>query len=200
MRLPLRAPALLRAALALPCAVLAAEPFEALRARAEPITDLAPFVERYVGRCASAADRPGCERARAAARRTVDGRLFLVVLTERLGDLLRVERRGGRELVQLTPFVDAGGLGLTDGEPRPGPGGRHAVRLLTLTVAPGAAEGLAAALRTGRAELEILFRPEGAWSLARRGEAGADEGMRARFAAVRLVDGRTGAELAALVR
>jgi hypothetical protein len=56
-----------------------------------------------------------------------------------------------------------------------------------------------AALRTGRVELEILFRAEGAWKLKRRGEEGFYEGVKARFAALRLVDGRTGAEIAAKV-
>jgi hypothetical protein len=44
-----------------------------------------------------------------------------------------------------------------------------------------------------------VFRPEKAWRLPRRGERGDYEGLAARFLAVRVVDGRTGAPIATKV-
>ncbi len=58
---------------------------------------------------------------------------------------------------------------------------------------------LESALRTGRIELEVIFRPEGIWRLKRKGEPGFYEGVKARFLALRLVESRSGAEIASKV-
>jgi hypothetical protein len=54
-------------------------------------------------------------------------------------------------------------------------------------------------VRTGAIDLEIVFRPEKVWKLARRGEPGSYEGVAARFVAVRILDARTGSLIAAKV-
>jgi hypothetical protein len=179
-----------------PAPVAADERFEALRRQAEPLESLPGFVSRYVGECRDPAAREACEAGVRAARRAAHGRLFATVVSEQARRLVRVERRGAGHRFLFTPFLDAEGYGLTHGEPRLDGSGRPAVGLIAVDAAPGVEEAaIDAALRTGRIELEILFRPEGAWKLRRRGEPGFLEGVRARFAAVRLVDGRTGAEL-----
>lgn len=178
----------------------AGERFESLRLKAEPIESLSGFAERFVGVCKDPLQRAACEENVKAARKAALGRLFATVISERARELLRVERRGGGFRFLLTPFVDADGLGLTHGEPRLDARGRPAIGYLILDSGPDVDEAVVdAALRTGRVELEILFRPEGVWKLRRRGEGGFYEGVRARFAAVRLVDGRTGTELAVKV-
>ena len=53
--------------------------------------------------------------------------------------------------------------------------------------------------RTGAIELEIVFRPEKSWKMPRRGERGLMEGVAARFMAIRVVDARTGTEIASRV-
>jgi hypothetical protein len=53
--------------------------------------------------------------------------------------------------------------------------------------------------RTGAIELEIVFTPEKAWRMKRKGEPGDLEGVAARFLAVRVLDARTGKEIAARV-
>jgi hypothetical protein len=50
--------------------------------------------------------------------------------------------------------------------------------------------------RTGAIDLEIVFRPERTWKLKRKGEPGDLEGVAARFLAIRVVDARTGTEIA----
>lgn len=195
----MRTPVLLLALLA-PLASLADERFEALRQKAEPLDSLAGFAERYVGVCKDPLQRAACEENVKAARKASDGRLFFTVLSERARELVRAERRGSGFRFLITPFVDAGGIGLTHGEPRLDARGRPAIGYLVIDSLPGVDEGVVdAALRTGRVELEILFRPEGAWKLRRRGEGGFYEGVKARFVAVRLVDGRTGTEVAVKV-
>lgn len=181
-----------------PAAAHAGDRFAALSREAEPIDSLAGFVERYVGVCKDPLERTTCLENVKAVRKGMDGRLYLAVLTEKARGLLQVEsRKGGGFRFLLTPFVDADGLALTHGEPRLDARGRPSLGFLVLDSLPSVDPAVVdAALRTGRVELEILFRPAGAWKLKRRGESGDYEGMKARFAAVRLVDGRTGAELA----
>jgi hypothetical protein len=183
--------------LVLPAAALADPRFEALRAQAEPLDSLPGFASRYVGSCKDPLERAACEQNVRAARRALDGRLFATVIAERARELIRVERRASGLRFLLTPFVDADGLALTHGEPRLDARGRPTINYLILDSPPGIDEAMVeAALRTGRVELEILFRPEAAFKLARKGADRSYEGVRARFAAVRLVDGRTGAEIA----
>jgi hypothetical protein len=192
-----------RALLALALAAtpaLADERFEALRQRAEPVESLSSFVERYVGVCKDPLQLAACQDNVKAARHSAQGKLFATVVSERARELLRVERRGSGFRFLITPFVDAGGIALTHGEPKADSKGRPAIGYLIVDSHPGVDEGtVEAALRTGRVELEILFRAEGAWKLRRRGEEGFYEGVKARFAAVRLVDGRTGTEIASKV-
>jgi len=174
--------------------------FEALRKEAEPLDSLAGFVERYVGVCKDPLERASCEENVKAARKAMRGKLYTALLAERAAQLVRVERRGRAFRFLLTPFVDADGLALTHGQPKLDGRGRPSIPLIILDSHPGVDEGVVdAALRTGRVELEILFRAEGAWKLRRKDEPGFYEGVLGRFAAVRLVDGRTGVEIAAKV-
>jgi hypothetical protein len=53
--------------------------------------------------------------------------------------------------------------------------------------------------RSGMVEMEIVFRPERTWKMKRKGESGYYEGVAARFLGLRLIDARTGGEIAAKV-
>lgn len=174
--------------------------FEALRTTAEPLDSLAGFVERYVGVCKDPLERSACEENVKAGRKAMQGRLYVALLAERARELLRVERRGSTFRFLLTPFVDADGFALTHGQPKLDGRGRPSIPYIILDSHPGVDESVVdAALRTGRVEMEILFRPDGAWKLRRKDEPGFYEGVVGRFAAVRLLDGRTGVEIAAKV-
>ncbi len=175
--------------------------FERLATEAQRLESLGPFLERYVGSCTDAFTRDECQRNVRSTRRSLDGRLYAATIGERTMEIVRAERtRSGWRFV-VTPFIDGGGLALTNGEPRGDAQGRPRIGYLVLE---GAAEGmdemaLEAALRTGRVELEVLFRPEGTWKMKRRGEPGFYEGVKARFLAMRLVETRSGQQIAARV-
>jgi hypothetical protein len=185
-------------------AVLLASPslagsFEELEASAQRIDALEPFLARYVGRCTDRFERATCERNVAAARKEVAGRTFAVRVSD-AAPLVRlsVEREGF--VLLLTPFVDGGGIALTHGAPtRQDAAGRPLVNLLPIRgrLPPGTLEmELQAPFRTGAIDLEIVFRPEKAWKLPRRGERGDLEGVAARFLGIRVLDARTGREIA----
>lgn len=192
----------LAALLAPPSARASDAPFERVAAGAQRLESLGPFLERYVGSCRDAATRDDCERNVRSSRRALDGRLYAATIGERTMDVVRAERtRSGWRFV-VTPFIDGGGLALTNGEPRGDALGRPRIGYLVLEGAlPEGMDELAleAALRTGRVELEVLFRPEGTWKMKRRGESGFYEGVKARFLALRLVETRSGQQIASRV-
>jgi len=177
--------------------------FDALRGHATRLDSLGPFLERYVGSCTDAFTRADCEQNVRRVRRDIDGNVYSASVAEQTLDLVRPERtRAGYRFV-VTPFIDGGGLALTHGEPRRQDAAGHP--LIEFIVLEGALPAgmdelaLESALRTGRVELEVLFRPQGTWKLKRKGEPGYYEGVKARFLAIRLVDSRSGAEIASKV-
>jgi hypothetical protein len=116
--------------------------------------------------------------------------------------LVRTDRRGNDYVVLLTPFIDGGGLALTHGAPtRQDAQGRPLIAFIPIAVQlpPGTMDmEFESPFRTGSIELEIAFRPEKTWKLSRKGE-GLYEGVAARFVAVRVLNSRTGQEIAAKV-
>ena len=200
-RRSLRLAALL-VAFSLSPAARAADRFDALASGAQRLESLGPFLERYVGSCRDAFTRDDCERNVRAARRALDGRLYAATLGERTVEIVRPERtRSGWRFV-VTPFIDGGGLALTNGAPQGDAQGRPRIGFLVLEGAlPDGMDEMAleSALRTGRLGLEVVFRPEGTWKMKRRGEGGFYEGVKARFVALRIVETRSGTELASRV-
>ncbi len=195
---------LLLPALLAPLASATADParFDALKERAEPLPSLAGFLERYIGECKEGPEKRTCEENVLAGRRTFSGKLFHVRIGQVM-DLLRLDLRGDRFRIFLTPFVDGGrGYALTHGAPTgQDAAGRPRIPFLVLegTVPPDKTDlDFQGPFRTGNVEMELVFRPEGIWKMKRR-EAGHYQGVKARFLAVRLFDPRTGAEIASRV-
>jgi Family of unknown function (DUF6066) len=177
--------------------------FDALRERAQRLDSLGPFLEKYIGSCKDAFTRSDCLQNVREQRRGLDRHVYAASVAEQTLDIVRPERTSGGYRFFVTPFIDGGGLALTHGEPRKqDAAGRP---LIAFVVMDGALpEGmdemaLESALRTGRLELEVLFRPEGTWKLKRKGESGFYEGVKARFLAIRLVESRSGAEIASKI-
>ncbi|HET8539211.1 MAG TPA: DUF6066 family protein [Anaeromyxobacter sp.] len=179
----------------------AATDFASLATAAERLETLEPFLSRYVGHCTDVYERRTCEANVAASRRAVTGRTFAVRVPDAAA-LVRPRLEGERFVLLVTPFVDGGGLALSNGAPlRQDPRGNPLVGLIPIRgkVPPGTMElEFQGPFRTGAIELEIVFRPERAWKLPRR-EGGSYEGVAARFLAIRVLDARTGAEIASKV-
>jgi len=202
MTTPLRFAALALAATLAGAVARADGRFDALERRAERLESLEAFLARYVGRCGEGMERRTCESNVAAARRAVAGRTFAVRVPD-AATLVRAQVRGEGYLVLVTPFVDGGGLALTHGEPtHQDPRGQPVIGLIPIhgTLPPGMLDlDFEGPFRTGAIEMEIVFRPERTWKLKRRGEPGWYEGVAARFLGLRIVNARTGDEIAARV-
>ncbi len=197
---------LARLALTLAAAVHAspalAASFEDLASGAQRLDALEPFLARFIGRCTDRFEKATCERNVAAARKEVAGKTFSVRVADAAA-LVRPALEGDRFTILLTPFVDGGGYALTHGTPaKQDASGRPVVGLIPIKgkLPPGVMEmEFQGPFRTGAIELEIVFAPERAWKLKRKGEPGDLEGVAARFVAIRVLDGRTGKEIAAKV-
>lgn len=199
----------MRTALAAPLllAALAAAPahgagFDDVATAAERLESLEPFLARYVGRCTDPIERRTCEANVAAARRSLAGKTFAVRVSD-AASLVRPTLEGERFLLLVTPFVDGGGYALTHGAPaRQDAAGHPLIGLIPIRgkLPPGTMDlEFQGPFRTGAIELEIVFRPERIWKLPRRGEPGSLEGVAARFLAIRVLDARTGNEIASKV-
>ena len=190
------------AALALPLLAAADDRFDALRTRAERVDSLDRFLERYLGSCRDPFTRADCERNVGAARRSIHGKVLWARVADGASEIVRARAEGGRFRIDVTPFIDGGGFALTHGSPLAQDGeGRPVIGLVVLQGAlpPGVPDlDFFSPFRTGRVEMEVVFEVQGAWKMKRRG-GGLYEGVRARFLALRLVDPRTGAEIASRV-
>jgi hypothetical protein len=176
--------------------------FASVASEAQRLDALEPFLMRYVGHCTDPYERRTCEANVAAARRALAGRTYAV----RIGDaapLVKPTLQGEKFLLLVTPFVDGGGLALTHGKPsRQDASGHPLIGFIPIhgRLAPGTLDmEFQGPFRTGAIELEIVFRPEGTWKLRRKGEPGDFEGVAARFLAIRVLDARTGAEIASKI-
>lgn len=192
----------LLAVTSVPPASAASERFDAVRERAESLPSLAGFLERYVGECREGPEKRTCEENVLSARRIFSGKALHARVGEVM-ELLRVELRGSRFRIFFTPFIDGGrGYALTHGAPTgQDAAGRPRIPFLVLegTLPPEKTDlEFQGPFRTGNVELEVVFRPEGTWKMRRR-DAGHYQGVKARFLAVRLVDPRSGAEIASRV-
>ncbi len=189
-------------ALAVPLAGHADARFDALRGRAERLDSLNGFLERFVGTCKDPFERANCERNVAASRRAFAGKVLVARVSDGAAELVRAESRGDRYRIFMTPFIDGGGYALTNGAPTRQDGeGRPLIGYVVLQgeLPPGIGDlDFQSPFRTGNVELEVVFRPEGTWKLKRKG-SGWYEGVKARFLGVRLVDPRTGNEIASRV-
>jgi len=176
--------------------------FEALATGAERLESLEPFLSRYVGRCTNPLERRTCEANVAAARRAVTGKTFAVRVTD-AAPLVRPTLEGERFLLLVTPFVDGGGFALTHGAPaRQDTAGNPLIDFIPIRgkLPPGTLDlEFQGPFRTGAIELEIVFRPERTWKLPRKRDGGSFEGVAARFLGIRVLDARTGHEIASRV-
>ncbi len=197
----LRALALLLALAGAPPSLARTGDFASLATGAERLESLEPFLSRYVGHCTDIYERRTCEANVAAVRRAVAGKTFAVRVPD-AAPLVRPRLEGEKFVLLVTPFVDGGGLALSNGAPlRQDREGNPLVGLIPIAgrLPPGTIElEFQGPFRTGAIELEIVFRPERTWKLPRR-EGGSFEGVAARFLAIRVLDARTGNEIAAKV-
>lgn len=177
--------------------------FDEVKSHAQRLDSLSGFLEKYIGDCKDPYERAQCEQHVKEARRSWQGKTLLVTLGDRAAESMQAQADGGQFRILFTPFIDGGGYALTHGQPSGQDSqGRPRIGYLVLKgTLPSSVSDMdfQSAFRTGNVTVELVFRPQGTWKMKRRHEEGYYEGVKAKFVGVRLVNARTGAEIATKV-
>ncbi len=185
--------------LALPLAA-SAEAFDDAAKKAEKLTSLREFLDRYVGSCGHGDkfDKQDCKRNAEAARKKLSGKPYAVTIAEAASSLSLGGCDGeGRCRLHLVPFFDGGGgLALSRGAPKgKDKHGNPILDIVPIFSDDADPDDLGRALRTGMVSLDLVFEPQGVWTMARNG-GGEMTGVKAKLVAVRVRSSRSGDTLA----
>jgi hypothetical protein len=168
-----------------------------------PDGGLSTFLAKFVGACAEESG-PQCKKAAEDYRKEHKGKK-LVMSVEDASPMLSVGGTGsspGEVVLNLTPFFPGGELALTSGAPsKTDAAGRPVMPLMRVNgKAPdGDVDRLARMLSLHQVKAEVVFSPEGTWSLAKKG-GGAIQGVKAKLLALRVSMARSGETVAVWTR
>lgn len=199
---------MLHAVLAASLAVLAADPFDAAKAKAIEVESAQRLLEAYAGACQATdpvEERECADRAKKAQAEFKGKQLYVNLGSgfERLMEPL--DNGNGKAGVLLTPVIDVGaGLALTFSKPQKlDKDGTIIVSrvpvegvILDDTMTPGDLKRL---IKTGQVTLEIVGTVKGSWELKKKG-GDPVKGVEMNVSAIRLSHKRTGKGLISQVR
>ena len=185
----------------IPCVALADadQRFAKLRDQAEAMGAVSAFVEKYVGDCASRMLGGGeCEKNAEIFRQGATNKKFYMIITEETSGVLQmgeVKLNNGNFILNLTPFFAASGSAITHGAPSKTDGDGNPV-MPFIRIESQLPEGWNPAMMSRQVgsqalRLQIVFTPQGVWSLPKKG-GGTMKGVKARFDAVVVTVGRSG--------
>lgn len=173
--------------------------FAKLRDQAEAMGAVSAFVEKYVGDCQSKLLGGGeCEKNAEVFRQGATGKKFYMIITEETSGVLQmgeVKVNDGRFMLNLVPFFAASGSAITHGAPtKTDEGGNPVMPFIRIDsqMPEGWNPAMMARQVQGQAlRLQIVFTPQGVWSLPKKG-GGTMKGVKAKFEAVLVTVGRSG--------
>jgi hypothetical protein len=172
--------------------------FAKLRDSAEAIEGLGNFLDKYVGDCGTDAD---CKRNTETFRSAANGKKFYMIITEdSVSNLQMGTYNPGDQTftMNLTPFFPASSSAITGGAPsRTDGNGNPIMPFMTIkgTVPEGGnAQSVARMISMKTLRLQIVFTPQGLWTLPKKG-GGKITGVKARIDALLVTVGRTGEQI-----
>ena len=177
--------------------------FEKAKANASPTDGLSTFLTRFVGTCTKESG-PGCVKAAEEYRRQTRGKKLYLSLDDG-APVLAIGDKGdgsGEFTFNVTPFFAGGEFALTAGAPsRTDAAGNPVMPLMRVggKAPDGDVDRLARMLAAHQVRVEVVFTPEGTWSLSRKG-GGAIQGVKAKLLALRVSMARTGETVAVWTR
>jgi hypothetical protein len=162
---------------------------------------LSTFLSKFVGACEEGG--PPCKKAAEEYRRQNKGKKLYLSLDDGASMLAVGEKGADGELVMnVTPFFAGGEFALTSGAPsRTDAAGNPVMPLMRVNgKAPdGDVDRLARMLSMHQLKVEVVFSPEGTWSLSKKG-GGTIQGVKAKLLALRVSMARTGETVAVWTR
>lgn len=174
------------------------ERFEKMKKEAEALSGVGTFLDKYVGSdCGSAAMGGGdCLKVSAEFRRSATGKKFFMIVSDDQAAVLTMGRSSGNSYtMNLTPFFPGSNSAITHGAPsRADTAGNPVLPFITIDGIVPELESPATAARwisTRAVRLEVIFSPQGTWTLPKKG-GGKNTGVKARLEAVRVVVARSG--------
>ncbi|WNG48153.1 hypothetical protein F0U60_31465 [Archangium minus] len=193
----------LTALLLLPALALAdVDPrFARLRDQAEPLGSLSTFLDKYIGECSGLFTRPSCRGDAEEFRKKYENKRLYMIVGEQAASMLSpgpYQPGSGNYVIQLTPYFSGDAYALTQGIPtQVDSAGNPLLPSMRITGTTREGWGATDFLRlfsAQRIRAQIIFTPQGVWSLPRKG-GGMQYGVGARLEAILLTHARTGEQL-----
>lgn len=166
---------------------------------AEPVASLGAFLDKYLADCPASPEARECKRNAEAYRKQVNGKRQYTVVSEEAAQLQVADVRGDSFTFNLTPFFPASNSAITLGAPsRSDANGNPVMPFLAIEgKSPEAMSPQMIGRMAGARGLrvEVIFVPQGTWTLPAKKGAKAATGVKTRFEAVRITVARSGEEL-----
>ncbi|MBK7860716.1 MAG: hypothetical protein IPJ65_19360 [Archangiaceae bacterium] len=173
--------------------------FAKLRDSAEAIEGLGNFLDKYVGDCGTDAD---CKKNTEAFRTAANAKKFYMIITEdSVSNLSMGTYDPGSQTftLNLTPFFPASNSAITGGAPtHTDANGNPVMPFMTLkgTVSEGGnAQSVQRMVAMKTLRLQVVFSPQGTWSLPKKGSKEKMIGVKAKIDAILVSVGRTGEQI-----
>ncbi len=186
----------------LPALALAEGRFEEMRKEAQAFDGgLGDFLELYLGDCGQASSTANCRNRSRDFQAQARGKRFYALVREDEAGMVGMSpstARGGDFTIEVTPFFPGGEHALTNAVPKKTDASGNPI--LPVLMIPGTlpspdtVDDMQRLFKNRGVRLELLFRPEEPWALAKKGGAKLT-GVKARLEAIQ-VTSRTGAVLA----
>jgi hypothetical protein len=185
-----------------PAIALAEGRFDELRKDATPFDGgLGDFLELYLGDCGTASNTANCRNRSREFQTQAKGKRFYALVREDEAGMVGMSestRSGGDFTIEVTPFFPGSEHALTNAVPKKTDAKGNPV--LPVLMIPGTLPGaetvddMVRLFKNRGVRLELLFRPEQAWAMNKKG-GGQLTGVKAKLEAIQ-VTSRTGAVLA----
>ncbi len=195
---------ILAAVLLLPVFALAdVDPrFARLRDQAEPLGSLSTFLEKYIGECGSVFSGPSCRKEAEAFREKYKDKKLYMIVGEDVATMLSpgpYQPGTGNYVIHVTPYFPGGAYAMTQGVPsQTDTEGNPLLPLLRITGTTPEGWNASNFLRlfsTHQVRAQLVFTPQGVWSLPRKRGGGKQYGVAARVEGILLTHARTGEPL-----
>jgi len=188
-----------------PALALADGRFEELRKGAQPFDGgLGDFLELYLGDCGTASNTANCRNRSREFQTQAKGKRFYALVREDEAGMLGMNtgtRAGGDFTIEVTPFFPGAEHALTNAVPKKTDAKGNPILPVMMIPAklPGVetVEDMERLFKNRGVRVELLFEPEQAWALPRKGSTTLT-GVKAKLDAIQ-VTSRTGAVLATWV-
>lgn len=185
-----------------PAVALGEGRFEELRKGAQPFDGgLGEFLELYLGDCGSASNTANCKNRSRDFQAQAKGKRFYTLVREDEAGMVGMSTSthgGGDFTIEVTPFFPGAEHALTNAAPKKTDAKGNPI--LPVLMIPGKLPGIETVedmerlFKNRGVRLELLFRPEQPWAVAKKG-GGQLTGVKAKLDAIQ-VTSRTGAVLA----